>query len=79
MTATKSKGIRRVGRRGLPFTGRNYLWLGIGLATIILGYISLTQGPADSFWSRTLAPVILFIGYCVFIPVGILLNNKSTE
>lgn len=64
---------------GLPFTGRNYLWLGIGLAAIIIGYVALGRGPADSFWSRTLAPVLLFIGYCVFIPVGIMLKNKTVK
>ncbi len=64
---------------GLPFSGRNYLWLGIGLAVIILGYVALGQGPVNSFWSLTLAPILLVLGYCVLIPVGILLKNKSGE
>ncbi len=64
---------------GLPFTARNYIWIGIGLLVIGLGYVSLAQGPADSFWSRTLAPVMLFIGYCFLIPLGILLKNRKTN
>jgi len=71
------KSSRRKDSWGLPFSGRNYLWIGIGIAAIVLGYIALAQGPADSFYSRTLAPVILFIGYCVLIPLGILLKNPK--
>ncbi len=77
MAETKKRKVRgRKAERGLPFTGRNYLWLGIGLGSIILGYISLAQGPVNSFWSLTLAPILLVLGYCVLIPVGILLKNK---
>ena len=61
---------------GLPFSSRNYILLGVGLAVIILGFISLAQGPVNSFWSRTLAPILMVIGYCVLIPIGILLRNK---
>ena len=63
-------------KRGLPFAKRNYLWLGIGLLTIVAGYIALAQPPVDGFLSLTLAPILLFIGYCVLIPLGILLKNK---
>ena len=62
--------------RGLPFGKKNYLWMGSGLVVILLGYFFLGQGPVDSFWSRTLAPVMLVIGYCILIPYGILAEDK---
>ena len=76
--AVKSRRRGKLKKMGLPFGNRNYLWLGVGLATIILGYISLAQGPVNSFWSLTLAPILLVIGYCVLIPIGLLLKNKPS-
>ena len=74
--AGKSRRRGKPKKSGLPFGSRNYIWLGIGLITIVLGYISLAQGPVNSFWSLTLAPILLVIGYCVLIPIGLLLKNK---
>ena len=73
----KSKKISKKAKWGLPFGRKNYLWLGIGLVVIFLGYISLAQGPVDSFWSRTLAPVLMVLGYCVLIPIGILIKDNK--
>jgi len=73
--------VKKSGRKaawGLPFDSANYLWLSAGLLMIILGYVALSQGPADSFLSRTLAPVLLVIGYCVLIPIGLLSRKKSS-
>lgn len=53
-----------------PFGPRNYLFFGIGLLIIIVGYISLAAG------SITLAPILLVLGYCVFIPISIIINGK---
>jgi hypothetical protein len=55
-----------------PFEKRNYTYFLIGLILLIIGYIFMMQGPANSFWSRTLAPVILVISYCVVFPIAIL-------
>ena len=76
MTKKKANIKKKARLAGLPFSRRNYLWLGMGLAVIVLGYVSLAQGPVNSFWSLTLGPILLVIGYCVLIPVGILLKNK---
>jgi len=73
MANPKSKKIIK---RGLPFGPRNYIFLGIGLVIILLGYLALMQGPVNSFWSLTLAPILLVLGYCVIIPIGILLKSK---
>lgn len=61
----------------LPFTKINYQIFAVGILVIIGGYISLAQAPADSFWSLTLAPILLVIGYCVVVPFGILYQKKS--
>lgn len=57
----------------LPFTKKNYLWLGIGILIIVIGYIALGSG------SITLAPILLVLGYCVIIPIAILLNGRKSK
>jgi len=52
------------------FSKRNWQWLGAGAVVIIAGFIALSQG------SITLAPILLVLGYCVFIPMGILAGPK---
>jgi hypothetical protein len=52
------------------FTKRNWMWLGAGAVVITAGFITLSQG------SITLAPILLVLGYCVLIPVGILAGPK---
>ena len=60
------------------FTFYNYLIFGIGLFFIIMGYILMYIGKVDSFLSTTLSPIILLLGYCVLIPLSIILNfNKK--
>lgn len=60
-----------------PFTRKNWTWFGIGLVTIVVGYIVLSIPPADGFLSLTLAPILLVVGYCVLIPVAILIRNND--
>lgn len=61
----------------LPFTKNNYLILGLGLVVIVLGYIALSQSPWDGTMPLVVAPILLVIGYCVIIPLGILYRGKS--
>ena len=56
---------------------KNYLLFGIGLATIITGYIVMATGEVNSFQSLTLAPIMLFVGYLVIIPLALVLDRKS--
>jgi hypothetical protein len=63
----------------LPYTRRNVMFFGSGLLTILVGYMCLAQPPVDGFLSLTLAPILLVIGYCVLIPVGLLLGKASVE
>ena len=54
-----------------PFKKNNYLIFGIGVLTIILGYILMASGDVNSFLSIRLSPFILFIGYVILIPLSI--------
>ena len=55
----------------------NYGIMLAGVIVCIIGYIVMSMGDATSSLSVTIAPVILFIGYCVIIPVGILYRKKD--
>ncbi|MFN3194331.1 MAG: DUF3098 domain-containing protein [Chlorobiota bacterium] len=64
-----------------PLTRKNYIIAGIGLATIIVGYLLMSTGlggeyaKVDGTWNNpmavTIAPLLLVIGYCVIIPMAI--------
>ena len=62
-----------------PFERKNYQYFLIGLVLLVIGYIFMMQGPADSFWSRTLAPVILVVSYCIIFPIAILSKGARKE
>ena len=55
----------------------NYILFGAGIITIILGYIIMATGDTYSFQSLSLAPVLLFIGYIILIPVALLYKKKK--
>lgn len=63
----------RGGRRGAPRWGlvldkRNLIVLVLGIVLIVLGFYYLARG------SITLAPVLLVAGYCVAVPIGIIMG-----
>lgn len=66
-------------RRDLPFSRKNWTLAAAGLAAILLGYVFLSIPPADGFLSLTLAPVLLVVGYCVLIPLAILVRDQSAD
>ena len=61
------------------FSSRNYIIFGIGLVMIILGYFIMEMGSVNSFQSLTLAPIMLFIGYLVIIPLALIYRDKSNQ
>ena len=61
------------------FSTVNYSLFGIGLALIILGYIVMASGEVNSFQSLTVAPIILFVGYIIFIPASLIYRDKNLE
>ena len=60
-----------------PFNKTNYALFGIGIIGIVFGYLIMAFNPVDSIASTKIAPVILFIGYCIIIPVSILYSPKK--
>ena len=62
-----------------PLGKMNYTILLIGILVLIIGYIfmSIPDNP-DDFLTRTLSPIILFIGYLIIIPIGLLYKPKKT-
>ena len=61
----------------LPFTKANYQILGVGLLCIVLGYVALAQEPWDGMMPLVAAPILLVLGYCVLIPIGILFRRRT--
>ena len=57
----------------LPFGKKNMVVFGAGLLSVILGFVTLASG------SETLAPILLVLGYCVLIPVSIILKDKGKD
>ena len=56
-----------------PFGRRNYMFFGGAMLSIILGYIALGQG------SITLAPILLVLGYCVLVPVSLIIKGDPDQ
>jgi hypothetical protein len=61
----------------LPFTKINYEILGAGILCIILGYVALAQDPWNGTMPLVVAPILLVLGYCVIIPIGILFRKHT--
>jgi hypothetical protein len=51
---------------GPEFARKNWILMGLGVGTIILGFVALALG------SITLAPILLVLGYIVLVPWAIL-------
>jgi hypothetical protein len=64
----KPKASGGTSEGGLKFTGKNYWLLALGIVAIAIGYQQLAQG------SITLAPILLILGYCVIIPIAIIIK-----
>jgi len=60
----------------MPLQRENFLIMGAGLAVIALGYAALLGGDVEGFLSLVAAPILLVLGYCVLIPLGILYKKS---
>ena len=77
--ASKVAAKRKAPSMALPFTKRNYQILGFGLLVIVLGYVALGQSPWDGTMPLVVAPLLLVLGYCVLIPIGILFRKNTNS
>jgi hypothetical protein len=53
-----------------PFGKKNYIWFGVALAVMIVGFVLLGTG------DTTMAPILLVIAYCALIPIAILVKGQ---
>ncbi|MEW6510697.1 MAG: hypothetical protein AB1428_07015 [Bacteroidota bacterium] len=60
----------------LPLARENFLIIGAGLLVIITGYLAMLQGSVEGFLPLVAAPILLVLGYCVIIPIGILYRRS---
>lgn len=76
----KQKSQRKIrGSASLPYSSLNYLLFGVAVLTLLIGYWALAQPPVDGFLTMTVAPILLVLGYCVLIPLAIILTGKKNE
>ncbi len=52
----------------------NYGLALVGLGMLALGYLALAQGPYDSTFSLTLAPLLLVAAYCLVLPLALIVD-----
>ncbi len=60
--------VKKPRRPQIALGKKNYILMGVGLLTVIIGFFTLSRG------SITLAPLLLVLGYCVIIPISLLLK-----
>jgi uncharacterized membrane protein YesL len=57
----------------------NYIFLGIGILLLIIGYVVMAQGEWDNSLSLNLSPVLLLIAYIVIFPLSIFYKKKTNK
>ncbi|TAE30743.1 MAG: DUF3098 domain-containing protein [Candidatus Kapaibacterium sp.] len=83
-----SKKQQRAGVQwNFPMSGSNFLYFGVALVVIVLGYglmaTGITSDPQKYLdtWANPMAivvaPTLLIIAYCVIIPIAIMKRGKS--
>ena len=87
---TPAKTAKKKSTWNFPLIKQNFIYLGIGVASILIGYgmmaTAIGDGPAlasGASWNNVfavyIAPFFLVFGYCVCIPYSILKLFKSKE
>ena len=72
----KEKKRKPLSEQELPLSRQNYTIIGAGLLAIVAGYAAMMEGSVEGFLPLVLAPILLVLGYCVLIPVGILYRSE---
>jgi hypothetical protein len=60
----------------IPFARENYIIMGVGIAVIVAGYLAMLEGSIEGFLPLVVSPILLVIGYCVIVPLGILYRKS---
>lgn len=56
-----------------PYGKKNYLVFAAALIVILVGFWTLAEG------SITWAPILLVAGYCVLLPIALIIKDKPEE
>ena len=62
-----------------PLEKENFVIIGVGIVMLILGYLLMNQNSVDGFVPTVISPIMLFLGYCVIIPYGILKGHRAVK
>ena len=73
----KKRKIKENVSDSLGFSRLNYLIFILGLISIFIGYIVMALGKVNSFQSLTLAPIFLFVGYIILIPISLIIEREK--
>ncbi len=63
--------------QGWYFEKENYVFFIAGIISVILGYIVMATGETYSFQSLSLAPILLFVGYIILIPIALIYKKDK--
>ncbi len=87
--SSKSTAQSKKVRWEFPFERNNFILFGVGLLTIVIGYMLMATGITDdpakyqTTWDNPLAtsvaPAVLVLGYCVIIPLAIMRSFKKKQ
>ncbi|NWF88287.1 MAG: hypothetical protein HXY50_02370 [Ignavibacteriaceae bacterium] len=58
---------------------KNYLFLILGFALLIIGYYIMSLGPWDSAESLIISPIILVLAYLFIFPLSIFAKKKAAS
>jgi len=72
----KEKRRRSLKEQVFPLSGENFIIIGVGLLVIAAGYVAMLEGSVEGFLPLVVAPILLVLGYCVIIPLGILYRKS---
>jgi hypothetical protein len=56
----------------MPFDAKNMRIIALGIAVIVIGYVVMYVSPVMSDMALTVSPILLLLGYCVIVPMGIM-------
>ncbi len=76
--AVRKRDTRRRTQKEMTFPPEktNFMIIGLGLLVILGGYLAMLEGSVEGFLPQVLAPILLVLGYCIIIPVGILYRKS---
>ncbi len=64
---------------GMPLQKENYLFIGIGFAVILIGYLLIgIEHDVDGFLSLNVSPILIIAGF-IWIIYAVLYKPKSTN